>query len=101
MKRFVWDMERLFKGLIAPKTLSMASLLQLYLTTFERPLDVADYGVCTLDDLLEALPRETFVVSLVQPYLILYSKVVQPPYPETLLDFSLTCYRLQCSTKAF
>nr|XP_037286328.1 meiosis regulator and mRNA stability factor 1-like [Rhipicephalus microplus] len=81
MKRFVWDMERLFKGLIAPKTLSMASLLQLYLTTFERPLDVADYGVCTLDDLLEALPRETFVVERKEGTVFITYPESAPPDP--------------------
>ncbi|KAL3238745.1 hypothetical protein MRX96_021779 [Rhipicephalus microplus] len=81
MKRFVWDMERLFEGLIAPKTLSMASLLQLYLTTFERPLEVADYGVCTLDDLLEALPQETFVVERKEGTVFITYPESPPPDP--------------------
>ncbi|KAL1423372.1 hypothetical protein MTO96_021133 [Rhipicephalus appendiculatus] len=62
MKRFLWDMECLFNKPNVPKTMSMSSLLQHYQSMYKRPLEVADYGVCTLDDLLEALPNDMFVV---------------------------------------
>lgn len=62
MKRFTWDVERLFKTPDVPRTMSMFTLLRRYQNMYERPLEVADYGVCTLDDLLEALPSVMFVV---------------------------------------
>ncbi|XP_070380453.1 meiosis regulator and mRNA stability factor 1 isoform X2 [Dermacentor albipictus] len=62
MKRFISDIERLFKKPDAPKTMSLSTLLSHFQGAYNRPLEVADYGMCTLDDLLDALPATVLVV---------------------------------------
>ncbi|XP_054923937.1 LOW QUALITY PROTEIN: meiosis regulator and mRNA stability factor 1 [Dermacentor andersoni] len=62
MKRFVSDIERLFKKPDAPKTMSLSTLLSHFQGAYNRPLEVADYGMCTLDDLLDAVPATVLVV---------------------------------------
>lgn len=79
MKRFVWDIERLFQKPGAPKTMSMSSLLEHYQSAYERPLEVADYGVCTLDDLLETLPSVMLTVEQKEgSVFITYPEPAQP-----------------------
>ncbi|XP_075557392.1 meiosis regulator and mRNA stability factor 1-like protein isoform X2 [Dermacentor variabilis] len=62
MKRFISDIERLFKKPDAPKTMSLSTLLSHFQGAYNRPLEVADYGMCTLDDLLDAVPATVLVV---------------------------------------
>lgn len=62
IKRFISDIEHLFKKPDAPKTMSLSTLLSHFQSAYNRPLEVADYGMCTLDDLLDALPGTVLVV---------------------------------------
>lgn len=62
MKRFAADVRCLFKQKDGPKSLLLSSLLHHFREIHRKPLEVADYGACSLDDLLEALPKSVLVV---------------------------------------
>lgn len=62
MKRFAVDIRRLFGQADGPKSLLLSSLPHHFREVHQRPLEVADYGACNLDNLLEALPKSVLVV---------------------------------------
>ncbi|XP_077528163.1 meiosis regulator and mRNA stability factor 1-like [Haemaphysalis longicornis] len=62
LERFVVDVKAVLEDPGSPQALLLSSLPQRYQDVHRRPLRVADYGVCCLDDLLHTLPRSMVLV---------------------------------------
>ncbi|XP_077526862.1 meiosis regulator and mRNA stability factor 1-like isoform X2 [Haemaphysalis longicornis] len=60
--RFAVDVKAVLEDPGSPQTLLLSSLPQRYQDVHRRPLRVADYGVCSLDDLLRTLPKSMVLV---------------------------------------
>lgn len=61
VRRFTTDLFKILRSQ-PNKSIMLSKLSQAYLTTLNRVFDVTDYGVCEMEDLLDGLRNNNFIV---------------------------------------